>query len=97
MSAVTVLLRLLLSLIFSDNKKVPRIISYLGTVLPYAIIGMLVVFCLKDTSFSSAADFLPQLIAGSLAAASYAWKKNTLASIIIRTASYMLLVQFVFV
>ena len=97
MSAVTVLLRFLPFLIFSDGRKVPKIISYLGSVLPCAIMGMLVVFCLKDLSFAAAADFLPQLIAGLVTALSYMWKKNTLLSIILGTACCMLLMQLVFV
>lgn len=97
MSAVTILLRALPFWVFSGEKQVPRIITYLGSVLPCAIMGMLVVFCLKDTSFSGIAGFLPQLIAGLLTAGSYAWKKNTLVSILLGTACYMILVQLVFV
>lgn len=93
MAAVTALLRFLPFLVFSDGKKVPPLISYLGKVLPCAIMGMLVVYCLKDTSFTAAAGFLPQLIAGALTALSYLWKKNTVLSILLGTVCYMLLMQ----
>ena len=56
----------------------------------------LVVYCLKDTGFSSPGAFLPQLFAGAVVVGSYVWKKNTLLSIIAGTAVYMLLVQLVF-
>ena len=46
-SVVTILLRFLPFAIFSGNRKTPAYVTYLGKVLPYAIMGMLVVFCLK--------------------------------------------------
>ena len=96
MSAVTIFLRYAPFLLLS-GKKTPKIIKYLGLVLPYAIMGMLVVYCLKDISFTSVKGFMPELIAGGAVAASYIWKKNTLLSIVGGTILYMILVQFVFV
>lgn len=95
-AAVTVLLRFLPFLIFGNGKQTPKLVLYLGRVLPYAIMGMLVVYCLKDTSFAAASGFLPQLIAGALCVGLYVWKRSTLLSIIASTACYMLLVQLVF-
>ena len=94
MSAVTVLLRFLPFLVF--RKRVPAYISYLGRVLPPAIIGMLVVYCLKDTVVTAAPFGAPELIAGALVVALQAWKRNALLSILSGTAAYMLLVQLVF-
>ena len=96
MSLVTMLLRFLPFLVFS-GKKTPKVISYLGKVLPYAMMGMLVVYCLKDISFTSVNGFVPALIASAVVVISYIIKKNSLISIISGTISYMLLVQFVFV
>ena len=96
MAAVTAALRFLPFLVFGGRHKTPKVILYLGTVLPYAIMGMLVVYCLRDVSFARPGGFLPQLIAGALTAASYVWKRNTLLSIVGGTACYMLLVQLVF-
>ena len=79
------------------GKKAPRWLSYFGEVLPYAVMAMLVVYCLRGVSFQSAAGFLPELIAGVLVVGSYVWKRNTLLSILAGTITYMLLVQFVFV
>ena len=70
---------------------------YLGARLPYAVMGMLVVYCLKHVNFSSAKNFLPELIAGILVAISYIIKRNTLISIILGTACYMVFVQVVFI
>lgn len=95
-AAVTAGIRFLPFLIFSGGKT-PKWVTYLGKVLPYAVMGMLVVYCLKDVSFSSLAGFLPALIASALTALSYALKRNTLLSIILGTVCYMLLIQFVFV
>lgn len=94
MSAFTVLLRALPFLVF--RKKVPAYVSYLGRVLPPAIIGMLVIYCLKDTAVTAAPFGAPELIAGALVVILQAWKRSTLLSILSGTAVYMLLIQLVF-
>ena len=96
MSALTMATRFAPFIIFS-GRETPRVITYLGKVLPYAIMGMLVVFCLKNVSFGHINGFMPELIASAVVAGTYAWKRNTLASIIIGTVCYMLLVQFMFI
>ena len=93
---VTALLRFLPFSIFSGNRKTPKIVEKLGRVLPYAIMGMLVVYCLKDLNFASAPGFLPQLIACAVVVVLHVWKRNTLVSIIGGTVCYMVLVQLVF-
>ena len=94
--AVTLLLRFLPFLIFNGKRETPPYIIYLGRVLPYAIMGMLVIYCLRGISFTAAANFLPELIACAVVVLAHVWKRNTLLSIISGTACYMLLVQFVF-
>ena len=94
---VTALLRFLPFWIFGGRRKTPEIITYLGHVLPYAIMGMLVVYCLKGISFTHAPFGLPEIIASALVVVLHLWKRNTLLSILVGTISYMLLVQFVFV
>ena len=93
---VTMATRFLPFLIFGEKRKTPAIIEYLGKVLPCAIMGMLVVYCLKDVSFLSAPFGLPELIACVVVAALHVWKRNSLLSIGSGTVCYMLLVQFVF-
>lgn len=94
MSAVTILLRAAPFLIFKKNA--PAYVLYLGQVLPAAIIGMLVVYCLKDIKPLSAPFGAPELIAGLLVVGLHAWKRNILLSILAGTAAYMLLTQLVF-
>ena len=95
-AAVTVALRFLPFLIFGGGRKTPAFVSYLGKVLPYAIMGMLVIFCLKGVSFAALSGWLPALISGALVVALHVWRRNTLISIVGGTVCYMLLVQFVF-
>ena len=94
--AVTLLLRFLPFLIFNGKRETSPYIIYLGKVLPYAIMGMLVIYCLRGISFTAAANFLPELIACAVVVLAHVWKRNTLLSIISGTVCYMLLVQFVF-
>lgn len=95
MSLGTVLLRFLPFIVF--RKKTPPCIAYLGRVLPSAIIGMLVIYCLKDVKLASAPHGIPKLIAGLCVVGLQAWKRNSLLSILSGTVIYMLLVQAVFV
>lgn len=92
---VTIAIRFAPFLIFG-NRKTPPVITRLGKSLPYAVMGMLCVYCLKNVSFSSVKTFLPELIAGAVVAGSCLLRKNTLLSIILGTAVYMLFVQNVF-
>ena len=93
---VTVALRFLPFFIFRGNRKTPPYIEYLGKVLPYAIMGMLVVYCLKGVTFTALENWLPYFLASALVVLIHLWKRNTLLSIISGTVVYMLLVQLVF-
>ena len=94
MSLVTVLLRAAPFLVF--RRKAPAYVLYLGRVLPAAIIGMLVIYCLKDINLLSAPFGAPELIAGLLVVGLHAWKRNILLSILAGTVCYMLLIHLVF-
>ena len=94
MSAVTIALRFLPFAVF--RKSTPSYILYLGKVLPAAIIGMLVVYCLKDTDFFSAPFGIPEGIAALSVVLLQWWKRNSLISILFGTVVYMLLIQLVF-
>ncbi len=96
MTLATMATRFLPFLIFGENKKTPPLIEYLGKVLPCAVMGMLVVYCLKDVSFLSAPFGLPELIGIAIVALLHLWKRNSLLSIGVGTVCYMLLVQLVF-
>lgn len=94
MAIMTLLIRFLPFLVF--RKKTPKYISYLGRVLPSAIIGMLVIYCLKDITPSAEPFGIPELIAVICVALLQVWKRNSLISILAGTLIYMLLVQIVF-
>ena len=94
-SLITIAL-IVLPFILLKGRKTPAWIEYMGRVLPFAVIGMLVVYCLKGISFTTPAGFAPALIATAVVVLSYVWKQNTLLSIISGTVIYMILVQFVF-
>ena len=93
---VTIALRFAPFLIFRGSKQTPAFVAYLGRVLPYAIMGMLVVYCLRSTSFTDASHGLPEIISCALVVLLHLWKRNTLISIVGGTACYMMLVQLVF-
>lgn len=93
---VTIALRFLPFLVFGENRRTPPLIAYLGQVLPYAIMGMLVVYCLKDVTLTTAPFGIPELIGCAAVALLHLWKRNTLLSIGAGTVCYMLLVQFIF-
>ena len=96
MAAVTALLRFLPFWVFRDEGRRPALITYLGTVLPYAVMGMLVVYCLKNVSPLTAPHGLPELLAVAAVVVLHLWRRNTLLSIFGGTAFYMVLVQLVF-
>lgn len=83
-------------LIFPKGKEIPKTIQYLGKVLTPAIIGMLVVYCLRNTAILSAPYGIPELIAVVVVAVLHVWRRNNLLSIGVGTLLYMVLIQAVF-
>ncbi len=95
-AAGTMLTRFLPFLLFPAGKPTPKYIQYLGRVLPAAVFGLLVVYCLKNVSLLTGSHGLPEAIAIAVVAALHLWKKQTLLSIAGGTVCYMLMVQLVF-
>lgn len=93
----TVITRFLPFLLFPAGKTTPKYIKYLGKVLPSAVFGLLVVYCLKHVSIFAGSRGIPELISIALVVALHLWKRQMLLSIAGGTVCYMLLVQFVFV
>ena len=96
MTAVTMATRFLPFLLLGDKRQTPPFITYLGKVLPYAIMGMLVVYCLKGVAVTQLSSVLPAALGVGITAGLHLWKHNTLLSILGGTVCYMLLVQMVF-
>ncbi len=84
-------------LLFPESKEPPPVINYLGQVLPPAMMGLLVVYCLRSVSLTAAPYGLPELLALLLVVLVHKWKGNVLLSIGSGTVLYMLLVQLVFI
>jgi len=97
MAVVTFLTRALPFLLFGRRGEAPRVVLYLGRVLPPAVIAMLILYCLRGTSFTAPAGWAPALIAGLFVVLVHLWKHNNLLSILGGTVLYMILVQGVFI
>lgn len=96
LAAATAATRFLPFVIFPKGKKVPAFVDYLGKILPFAAVGLLVVSCFSGVSFLSYPYGLPEIICVAVAALLH-WKKgNTLMSIGVSTVLYMFLIRFVF-
>ncbi|MBQ6832024.1 MAG: branched-chain amino acid transporter permease [Oscillospiraceae bacterium] len=93
---VTAGTRFLPFLLFGGKKKTPELITQLGKVLPCAIMGMLVVYCMKDVRPLQPPYGIPELLGCAAVALLHIWKRNSLLSIGVGTVFYMLLVQLVF-
>jgi branched-subunit amino acid transport protein AzlD len=93
-AVTTIMLRFLPFIVF--RKETPPYITYLGKVLPEAIIGMLVIYCLKEVSLLRAPLGLPEMIAAACVVGMHVWKRNSLISILTGTVIYMVLIQAVF-
>ena len=92
----TMVTRFLPFLIFPAGKPTPKYIQYLGRVLPGAVFGLLVVYCLKNVSFLTGSHGIPEAIAIAVVALLHLWKKQILLSVAGGTICYMLLVQTIF-
>jgi branched-subunit amino acid transport protein AzlD len=93
----TFLTRALPFLLFPENSETPNYIKYLADVLPFTIVGLLVVYCLKDIRLTTAPFALPEGISLLAVVLLHKWKKNTLLSIGVGVLLYMFLIQYVFV
>ncbi len=97
LAIATMLTRFLPFFVFPPGKEIPDCVRYLGRTLPYAAMGLLVVYCLRDIHITAAPYGIPKLLAAALAGAVHWWKGNPLLSIGIGTICYMILIQVVFV
>jgi branched-subunit amino acid transport protein AzlD len=95
MALVTALTRFLPFWVFDGKRQVPGWIRYLGSVLPYSIMAMLVVYCLKDISLASISGWLPAAISVGAVVGLHMWKRNTLLGIIRGTVCYMVLIRII--
>lgn len=92
----TMMTRFIPFLLFPETKKPPEIVRYLGNILPPAMMGLLVIYCLRNIDVKEGSHGLPELISIILIVLLHKWKNNVLLSILGGTICYMLLVQLVF-
>lgn len=92
----TVITRFLPFIVFPESERPPRVVEYLGKVLPYAMGGLLVVYSIKNVTPFSGTHGIPEAVAIAVIVALHVWKRSMLLSIAGGTAVYMLLVQVVF-
>ena len=88
--------RIVSVLIFGRGERVPEFILYLGRVVPYTAMGLLIVYCLRDMPVLDAPHGLPEIISLTVVTVTYLWKRNTILSVVAGTALYMFLVQSIF-
>lgn len=96
-AVITFVLRATPFILFSRSGKTPKVIEYLGNTLPPAVMGMLIVYCLRNVSVLNAPFGIPELIAVVTVAVLHLWRRNNLLSILGGTACYMALIQYVFI
>ena len=96
MAVITFLTRALPFLLFDRGESPPKLVLYLGRVLPPAIVAMLIIYCLRGVSFAAPGGWVPQLLCVAVVVALHLWKHNNLLSIFGGTVLYMVLVQAVF-
>lgn len=92
----TMITRFLPFLLFPSGKPTPKYIQYLGKVLPSAVFGLLVIYCLKNVSLFTGSRGIPEAVSIAVVVALHLWKRQMLLSIAGGTVCYMLLVQFIF-
>ena len=96
MGALTFATRIVPVLIFGRGEKVPDVIMYLGKVVPYTAMGLLIVYCLRDTAVLTGSHAIPEILAMAVVALSFLWKRNSIFSVVVGTIVYMILVQKLF-
>ena len=92
----TMLTRFVPFFVFPAGKPTPKYVQYLGYVLPPAVFGLPIIYCLKNVSIFTGSHAIPELLAITLVIALHTWKRQMLLSIAGGTIFYMILVQFIF-
>lgn len=93
MGIATFATRIVPVLLFGRGSKVPDYVMYLGKVVPYTAMGLLIVYCLKDVQLIESPHALPEIAAMAVVVLSYLWKRNSILSVVIGTALYMAMIQ----
>lgn len=93
---VTLFIRAIPFGLLGGKREVPSTVTYLGKVLPPAIMVILVVYCVRGINLMVGNHGIPELLSIAVIAGLHIWKRNILLSIAAGTILYMILVQVVF-
>lgn len=91
----TMTTRFLPFLVFGEKRETPRYIQYIGRLLPSAVFGMLIVYCLRNVDFLGGVHGIPEIIAIVITVVLHLWRRQMLLSIAGGTVCYMLLLQYI--
>lgn len=94
-AAGAMLTRFLPFFLFPESKEPPKTVLYLGRVLPPAVMGLLVVYCIRHVSVLKTPYGIPEFISMGVIVLLHKRKRNVLLSIGGGTAMYMFLVQVI--
>lgn len=93
---ITFLLRAFPFLVFSNRNEMNPVLLRMQKDLPIAVMILLVIYCIKNISFASPSNWLPQILSVCLVSIIHIKQKNVLLSILSGTFFYMFCVQFLF-
>lgn len=91
----TVITRSLPFLVFSEKRRLPKFVEYIGKVLPGAVFGLLVIYCFKSVDVTASPFGIPELVASAVVVAVHLLRRSMLVSVLSGTAAYMIMVQLV--
>ena len=91
---ITILARFLPRIIFR-NRELPGFIVYLGEKLPYSLMGLLLVFCVRGVDYTNSKEVLPLALSFAGIILSFKFLKNFLLSIFLGTGIYMALIYLI--
>lgn len=95
MAFITYLTRALPFILWGNNKNMPAVIEYLGKTLPYAMMGLLIVYSFKNLNITVSPYGIPELLASISCIILHLWKRNNLLSISGSTFLYMILIRII--
>ncbi len=95
MAIATILTRFLPFILFPEHKPIPKIVTLLANRLPYASLGMLVIYALKDVNLTQFPFGLYEIISLAMITLVQYRKNNMLLSISVGLACYLLLLNCV--
>jgi len=96
-AALTFGARLFPFAVFSRGGKTPGIVTYIGNILPPAVMIMLVVYCIKDVRPLMWPHGIPEFVSIAAVVLLYKFTRNNLIAMVGGTILYMVLIQVVFI